>query len=122
MTSDTQWRKVREQVFKDQKGKCWVCPKVHQSHETMHAHHAVYTYDKHLTKYLDSVENIFLLCPECHLKDHGYLTCWFKRLCAWSDKIDHGYEMEAWHEEIPMLIKDKFSYLGDGLFKRRNGI
>ena len=88
-----------------------MCPNVHASHETMHAHHAVYTRDINFSKWLDRAENIFLICPECE-KDHGYLTCWFRRLCAWSDKLDDGYDMESWEQSIPMLIHDKFFYIG----------
>ena len=110
MTTNAQWTAIRKRVFKEQEGKCWVCPNVHATHETMHGHHAVYTYDKHFSKWLDRAENIFLLCPECHA-NHGDLSSYFKRCCAWTDKISAGYDMEKWHNEIPMLIKDNFLYL-----------
>lgn len=111
MTTNKQWTVIREQVFADQNGKCWVCPKVHGSHDTMHAHHSVYSRDKKFDKWLNSVENIFLICPECHAH-HGGLSNLFKRHCAWTDKIDMGYDMQAWHDKIPMLVKDEFEYIG----------
>jgi len=118
MTTKAQWTAIRERVFKDQKGKCWSCWRTFNSHEQMHAHHSVYTADKNFSKWLDSAENIVLLCPLCH-SDHGKLSSWFMRLCAWSSKIDQGYDMESWHDGIPMLIKDNFFYIGkDGRNKR----
>ena len=119
MTSPAQWTAIREQVFKDQKGKCWSCWRTFNSHEDMHAHHAVYTADKNFSKWLDSVENIVLVCPACH-SDHGRLSEYHRRLFAWSDKVDLGYNMTAWHDSIPMLIKDHFFYVGkDDKEKRR---
>jgi len=111
MTSAKRWSSIRETVFKEQRGKCTRCGQSFASHDDMHAHHAVYTRMKGLEKWLDSEENIELVCPKCHA-DHGYLTSWFARYLAWSKKIDKGYDMEKWHAEIPMLIKDKFIYIG----------
>lgn len=99
---------TRERVFHEQKGKCARCWRTFQSHEDLHAHHAVYTKDKRI-KELDMAENIVLVCPKCH-SDHGYLSSWFARCQAWSEKIDLGYDMVAWEKSLPMLIHDEFIY------------
>lgn len=118
MTSKKRWTEIRERVFRDQAGKCAMCPRVHQSHETMHAHHAIYTKQKGLEKWLDSEENIELMCNDCHSKRHGYLSGWFGRCMAWTKKIDAGYDMLAWNESLPMRIKDAFLYLDNSDEKR----
>ena len=111
MTTKKRWTEIREKVFRDQRGKCAICPRVHQSHETMHAHHAVYSADKNFSKWLDSEQNIQLMCNDCHSKRHGYLTSWFGRCMAWTKKIEQGYEMDEWNDGLPMLIKDNFLFL-----------
>jgi 5-methylcytosine-specific restriction endonuclease McrA len=111
MTTKKRWTEIREKVFIDQCGKCFCCGKIFFSHEEMHAHHAVYTKQKGMEKWLDSEQNILLICPACHA-DHGKLSNLFMRCCVWSDKIDHGYDMENWHLNIPMLLKDNFVYIG----------
>jgi hypothetical protein len=110
------WLAIREHLFKQQKGQCAHCWRKFTSHEDMHAHHAVYSRMKGLEQWLDSVENITLLCPDCHA-NHGFHSSWFGRCLAWSKKIDAGFAMEKWHAEIPMLIKDNFLYIG----KEENG-
>jgi len=100
---------TRERVFREQKGKCARCPRVFQSHEDLHAHHAVYGRDKRIPE-LDQPENIQLICHKCHA-EHGYLSGWFMRCMAWTEKIDLGYRMQEWHDNLPMLIKDEFIYL-----------
>jgi len=102
---------TRERVFTEQRGKCATCWRHFQSHEEMHAHHCIYTRDKRMPE-LDEAPNIQLLCPDCH-SNHGYLSSWFGRCMAWTAKIDAGYEMAAWNESLPMLIKDSFIYLGE---------
>ena len=109
MTSPARWTDIRERLFKDQKGMCAHCWRTFNSHEDMHAHHAVYSRQKGLEKWLDSEENIVLLCPRCH-DQHGYLSSWFSRCEFWGKKVEQGYDMEKWHQEIPMLIKDKFTW------------
>jgi hypothetical protein len=98
-----------DRLLKDQQYTCELC---WQHIPPYHAHHAVYTKDKRFASYLDMPENLILLCPECHA-DHGKLSNWFMRCVIWSRKIDKGYDMVAWHEAIPMLIKDEFIYFED---------
>jgi hypothetical protein len=111
MTSKARWLSIRETVFKEQRGRCTRCGKSFASHEGMHAHHAIYTRAKGLEKWLDSEENIELVCHKCHA-DHGYLSSWFGRCMAYTRKVELGYDMEKWNAEIPMLIKDEFIVLG----------
>ena len=113
MTSKARWFEVRERVFKDQHGQCARCTRTFASHEDMHAHHAVYSRQKGLEKWLDSEQNIILLCSHCHLDDHGLLTSWFRRCTFWKMKVEQGYQMDEWHNEIPMLIKDVFTWDGE---------
>ena len=117
MTTDTQWRKVREQVFKEQKGKCAKCPRTFASHDDMHGHHAIYGRDVKFSKWLDRAENIVLLCGDCHeWIHHKNGNSEFIRDCFWTDKIDLGYDMETWDKNIcrndgqPMLIHDNRTY------------
>lgn len=95
------------QLLKDQHNRCATCWRTIPPHQV---HHAVYTRDKRI-KELDSIENLQLLCPDCH-SNHGYLSSWFGRCMAWTKKIDAGYDMNTWNTELPMLIKDRFLYLG----------
>ena len=116
MTTPSRWSEIRERVFKDQHGQCARCWRTFASHEDMHAHHAVYSRQKGLEKWLDTPENIVLLCQKCHA-DHGHLTAWFRRNMFWTAKINAGYDMLTWHENMPMLIKDHFIYVYDPFTK-----
>lgn len=97
-----------DRLLAEQRGKCANC---WRPVPPMEVHHACYTRDRQFGKWLDMPENLVLLCRKCHQDNHGYLTRWFKRLCFWSDKIDASYDMEAWHDSIPMREKDRFVYL-----------
>ena len=116
MTSKARWLSIRETVFAEQRKSCAVCKLPFTSHEDMHGHHAIYTRQKGLDKWLDTPENIVLLCQKCHA-DHGHLTAWFRRNMFWTAKIDAGYDMLTWHENMPMLIKDHFIYVYDPFTK-----
>jgi len=94
-------------LLKEQHNTCANCWK---SIPPYHVHHAVYTRDKRI-KGLDDIENLQLLCPDCH-SNHGYLSSWFGRCMAWTKKIDAGYDMDKWEKSLPMLIHDQFIYLG----------
>lgn len=95
-----------QRLLKEQHNACWNCGRPLKKYEV---HHAIYGRDKKFSKWLDMPENLFLVCPECHSK-HGYLSCYFARCCAWTDKINAGYDMEGWHAELPMKVKDNFLY------------
>ena len=115
MTTPAQWTAIRERVFKEQGGKCWVCPKVHQSHETMHAHHAIipksHTNYKKKMALIDSPENIILICWQCH-ENHGDLTNWHRRWMFFSDKLDFGYDMQKWLNDLNLRADEYFLYIG----------
>jgi hypothetical protein len=96
-------------LYREQRGICQFCCR---PIPPFHVHHAIYTRDKRFSKWLDSAENLVLACPSCHA-NHGKLSNLFMRWCVWSDKIDRGYDMENWHREIPMLLKDHFIYIGE---------
>lgn len=100
---------IISRLLADQKNKCSAC---WRTIPDFHVHHAIYTRDKRM-KELDCVENLILLCPSCHLDNHGRLTSWFRRCVFWSAKIDGGYEMEKWNNDLDMKVKDNFIYLGE---------
>ena len=54
------------------------------------------------------VENLILVCPGCHA-NHGALANFFTRKKVWQWKVEHGYEIKAWHEKLDMLVKDNFN-------------
>ena len=95
-----------DRLFKDQHGHCAHCWRPVPPHQV---HHAIYGREKRFAKWLDMPQNLQLICPTCHAK-HGYLSSWFARCCAWTDKVNAGYDMEGWHADIPMLIHDQFIY------------
>lgn len=95
-----------DRLLKEQHNACWNCGRPLTKY---HAHHAVYGREKKFAKWLDMPHNLFLVCPDCHSR-HGYLSCYFARCCAWTDKVNMGYDMEGWHAEIPMKVKDNFLY------------
>ena len=99
---------IIDRLYREQRGICQFCARPIPPFE---CHHAVYTRDIHFAKWLDMAENLVLVCPACHA-DHGKLSNLFMRWYVWSDKIDRGYDMEKWHLEIPMLLKDHFVYIG----------
>jgi hypothetical protein len=99
---------IIDRLYREQHGKCQFC---WRPIPPFHIHHAIYTRDKRFSKWLDMPANLVLTCPACHAQ-HGILSNIFMRMCVWSDKIDHGYDMEKWHTDIPMLIKDQFIYIG----------
>jgi len=115
MTTNAQWTAIREQVFKDQKGKCWSCWRTFNSHEDMHGHHCCipkgHTNYKKKMALIDSPENIVLLCSQCH-GDHGKLTNWFSRWSFFTDKLDHGYDMQKWLDNLDLKSGEYFLYLG----------
>lgn len=96
-----------QRLLKEQRNACWNCGRPLKD---WHVHHAVYGREKKFSKWLDMAENLFLVCRECHSR-HGYLSCYFARCCAWTDKVNMGYDMEGWEKSIPMLIHDNFIYL-----------
>jgi uncharacterized protein YbaR (Trm112 family) len=96
---------VIDRLMKEQSNHCCLCSCPLPPYEV---HHAIYTRDKKFSKWLDTAENLVLLCPACHQRLHGDLTSWFMRSLFWTRKLEKGYDMYKWHEEIPMLIKDKF--------------
>jgi len=89
-------------LLKDQSGACWKCGR---SIPPFEVHHAVYSRDMHFQKYLDMAENLILVCPYCHA-NHGALANFPTRKKVWQWKVEHGYEIKAWHEKLDMLIKD----------------
>jgi 5-methylcytosine-specific restriction endonuclease McrA len=99
---------VIDRLYREQHGICQFCWRPIPPYSV---HHAVYTRDIHFAKWLDMAENLVLACPVCHA-DHGKLSNLFMRCCVWSDKIDRGYDMEKWHDSIPMFLKDNFVYIG----------
>ncbi len=99
---------IIDRLYCEQKGTCQFC---HRPIPPYHVHHAVYSRDKRFSKFLDMPENLVLTCPACHAQ-HGMLSNMFTRMRVWSDKIDLGYSMQEWHDSIPMLIKDRFIYIG----------
>ena len=103
-------QETTDRLMNEQHGKCAACWRLVPPYEV---HHAILTRDKKFAKWLDMPENLVLLCPKCHQNEHGYLTGWFQRCSFWTDKIDAGYDMDAWHDSIPMMIKDTFIYLGE---------
>ena len=98
---------VIDRLYREQKGVCQFC---HRPIPPYHVHHAIYTRDKRFSKFLDMPENLVLTCPACHAQ-HGKLSNLFTRLWLWSEKIDRGYDMESWHNSIPMRVKDRFDYV-----------
>ncbi len=104
-------------LLAEQKNKCAACWRTFDQ-RPYHVHHAVYSRNKNMP-FLDCAENLQLLCPACHLDNHGNLTSWFGRCMAWTAKIEQGYDMESWNDGLPMLIKDKFLFLEGS--KEENG-
>ena len=110
MTTEKRWREIKETVYQDQGGVCQVC-KHPYGIDYLARHHAIYSRDKRFSKFLNSEENIVLLCVKCHGgAKHGRLLHWMRRNMFWTDKIDQGYDMITWHDSIPMLEKDHFIY------------
>jgi hypothetical protein len=81
----------------------------------MHAHHACipkgHTNYKKKMKLIDSPENIVLLCSLCH-GNHGKLTNWYQRWSFFTDKLDHGYDMQKWLDDLDLRSGEYFLYLG----------
>lgn len=91
-------------LLKDQRDHCWKC---WCGIPPYHVHHAIYTKDIRFKKWLDMENNLILLCPKCHA-NHGALSNIETRREVWEWKKKHGYEMDKWHESIPLLVKDIF--------------
>jgi len=92
-------------LLKDQKGACWKCGR--DLYGGYHVHHAVMGREIRFAKWLDMIENLLLICPRCH-SNHGALSNLNTRRAAWKWKVEHGYDMKAWQESIPMKIRDIF--------------
>jgi len=98
---------IIDRLYREQHGICQFCCRPIPPY---HVHHAIYTRDKRFSKWLDMPENLVLTCTTCHAQ-HGNLSNLFMRCCVWSWKIDHNYEMQKWHDSIPMRVKDHFDYV-----------
>lgn len=96
-------QRVIDQLYTEQGGDCAVChrPFTHQ----MQVHHACMTRDIRFAKWLDQIFNLLLICPRCHA-NHGWLSKFETRKKAWKFKVEQGYDMKAWHDSIPMIVKD----------------
>ena len=97
---------VIDQLIKDQRGLCYICGR-DLRRVGMQAHHAVYGREVRFAKYLDTIFNLVLLCPKCH-NEHGRLSNIETRKKVWAWKVAKGYDMKAWADKLPMLIKDRF--------------
>ena len=106
---------IIQRLIDDQSGKCATCWRLFDQ-TPPHLHHAIipkgHTNYKKFKKWLDMAENLILVCWICH-QDHGDLTCYFQRLCFWSDKVNMGYDMRAWLDSIPMRDKEEFIHIGE---------
>ena len=89
-------------LLKDQRGVCWKCGRPIPPY---HVHHACMTRDIRFAKWLDQIFNLLLICPRCHA-NHGWLSKFETRKKAWKFKVEQGYDMKAWHDSIPMIVKD----------------
>lgn len=96
-------RRVIDQLYTEQGGVCAIC---NRKISDFHIHHAIYTRNKKFSKYLDVAENLVALCHKCHA-NHGWLSKFETRKKAWKFKVEQGYDMKAWHDSIPMIVKDK---------------
>ena len=74
----------------------------------MEIHHAVYGDEKKFKKHLDKIENLVLMCHDCNVNKKGFIENFEFRNLVYNYKLQMGYDMEKWHDELPKLIKDKF--------------
>ena len=91
----------------EQHGCCAFCHRPFTDSNPQQVHHAIYGRKKKFSKWLDRAENLILLCRKCHEK-HGDMSNWSMRCYWWVYKIELGYNMEDWHAEMPMKVKDRF--------------
>ncbi len=72
----------REEIKKLFKGKCGLCGKANG----VHIHHI--TYKSEDKSKIDDIENLILLCLECHQKVHSNKKYWQPRLKKIREKIN----------------------------------
>ena len=97
---------VISRLLRDQSSMCWKCGR--DLYQTgFHKHHCCYTRDIRFSRWLDVGENTLLVCPRCD-QNHGILSNIETRKKAWKFKIEHGWDMVKWHNEIPYKVKDNF--------------
>jgi 5-methylcytosine-specific restriction endonuclease McrA len=94
-----------DRLLKDQKGLCPLCGR--DLYQGYHVHHAIYTRQAKFSKWLDSIQNLVLLCPRCH-QNHGRLSNIEGRKRFFKLKIEQGYEMVEWERSIPFVVHDRF--------------
>jgi 5-methylcytosine-specific restriction endonuclease McrA len=72
------------------------------------AHHMLYRKKKGVTE-LNQYENLALVCRECH-HITGKAKTLKARMDYWAWACDYyGHdEMVAWHEDLPLVIKEKY--------------
>jgi len=70
----------REEIKKLFKGHCGLCRK-----QGVHVHHIVYKSEDRSK--IDDINNLFLLCLECHEKVHSNKKYWQPRLIKLREKI-----------------------------------
>lgn len=74
----------REEIKKLFKGKCGLCRKA----KGVHIHHIIYkSEDK---SKIDDIDNLILLCVECHNKVHSNKDYWQWRLQSIREKIKNA--------------------------------
>lgn len=96
---------IIDRLYREQHGICQFCCRPIPPFE---CHHAIYTRDKRFSKWLDSPENLILLCKNCHSNNHGRLTNFETRKKVYKYKIEKGYLMAEWEVSIPFVIHDNF--------------
>jgi ribosomal protein L40E len=75
-------------------------------------HHAVYKRAKKFPQ-LDEAENLVMLCHKCNAESgKGYVQSWFFRCLVYSHKLELGYRMDEWLDNIGMKSPDHFIYIG----------
>lgn len=89
------------------------------STENLEVHHAIYHKTrKKIQQFIDSPENLVMLCHRCNVDKKGYVESYFFRCLVWSDKLERGYLMNEWESNIPIRVHDHFIYIGkDERFK-----
>lgn len=67
-------------------------------------HHCLY-HRRRGAPCLDDGPNIELLCHQCH--QDGAVNSWAHRVAFWRRQTER-YDMDAWHEALPIKKKERF--------------